>query len=155
MLMRSRFWTLVLVAAMALVALPVRAESASPPPPEPWHWQNPLAHGNTMNAAACPAASTCYAVDSMTAMVSHTSGRWSVRFDPSFGTLFALSCPATTTCFALSSVNPTSDAVFGTHDGGATWTAAATPTFNSLYAVTCSGLQSCYAVGIFGIILAK
>ena len=35
-----------------------------------WRWQNPLPHGNTISAVACPDSRTCYAVGSVTIMVT-------------------------------------------------------------------------------------
>src|SRR5436305_490372 len=111
------------VAAVSLVAVPVRAQSVPPPPAAtPWYWQNPLPHGNPLSAASCPDAATCYAVGSATTEVSHARGQWSVNLDKSLGTLTALSCPDSATCFALSNVGPNVGAILGTTDGGQMWT---------------------------------
>lgn len=145
--MRVRTWSACLTAAVALMGVPARAQTPPPPPGTPWQWQNPLPHGNTMNAASCPSATTCYAVGSVTTAVSRAPGRWMVRFDKSLGTLTALSCPDSTTCYALSDRGATVGAVVGTTDGGQTWRQLRGPGSSALTSISCPSATVCYATG--------
>jgi photosystem II stability/assembly factor-like uncharacterized protein len=132
---------------VALVAVPARAQTPPPPPSTPWHWQNPLPHGNSLNAVSCPDASTCYAVGSGTAAVSPAPGRWTARLDKSLGTLIALSCPGSKTCYAISNQGAKAGAVLGTIDGGQSWTTLRPAGSSSLTFISCPGTTVCYATG--------
>lgn len=144
--MPLRFWVACLVAAVTLVSVPVRAQ-IPPPPSTGWHWQNPLPHGNTMSASDCPTVTTCYAVGSMTAMVSHGPGQWTARLNKGFGALIAISCPSATTCYALSRAGATIGAVIGTVNGGAAWTQLRPAASKSLTYISCPSTTVCYATG--------
>lgn len=139
-----------LVVATSMLAVSAGAQTVPPPPSATsWHWQNLLPHGNSLNAVTCPTESVCYAVGSMTAMVSHAPGQWSTRLDRAFGTLTAISCPGGDTCYALSNSSASVGAVLGTADGGATWTRLRPAGSSSLTYISCPTRLVCYVTGTY------
>jgi len=114
----------------------------------PWRWQNPLPHGNTISALACPDSRTCYAVGSVTIMVSHDGGQtWRTTYDKQNGLLQSLSCPNSVTCYAIGYLGGAGNTIIGTVDGGQTWRRLRTGQEPPLNDITCPTRTVCYASG--------
>jgi hypothetical protein len=114
----------------------------------PWRWQNPLPHGNTISAVACPDSRTCYAVGSVTIMVSHDGGQtWRTTYDKQNGLLQSLSCPNSVTCYAIGYLGGAGNTIIGTVDGGQTWRRLRTGQEPPLNDITCPSRTVCYASG--------
>jgi len=120
----------------------------SVPRAKPWRWQNPLPHGNTMSAVDCPDSTTCYAVGSVTIMVSHDGGRtWRTTYDKQDGVLQALSCPDSSTCYAIGYDGGAGNTIIGTRDGGQTWRRLRTGQEPPPYNISCPSHSVCYVSG--------
>ncbi len=120
----------------------------SVPSGTPWHWQNPLPHGNAISAMACPDSTTCYAVGSVTIMLSHDGGQtWRTTYDTQDGFLQALSCPNSLTCYAIGYYGGAGNTIIGTVDGGQTWQRLRTGREPPPYNITCSTSRVCYVSG--------
>lgn len=114
----------------------------------PWRWQNPLPHGNTIAAVACPDSKTCYAIGSVTIMLSHDGGQtWRTTYDKRDGFLQALSCPNSVTCYVIGYDGGAGNTIIGTMDGGQTWQRLRTGREPPPYNMTCPTSRVCYVSG--------
>ena len=146
--------TVSMVAFLLAGATPASAASSS------WNvsvvpWSTPGPSAQQLNAVACPAPGTCFAVGDETGvsgqeapLVESTSGHgWKYAVLPLFpGDLLGIACTSKTACLAVGSAKK--GAIVERYNG-AHWTASTLPdsTKATLRAIACASRSRCIAVG--------
>ncbi len=145
---------LVLAGCALLVEDAAPASAASPSP----SWSVAASYPapvSSVNGAACPSASTCFAVGVLgtsTGSIDVTANggtTWSRQTVPtSTGPLAGIACPTTSMCEAVGQSSSSRGTVLGTTNGGATWTGQSVPGASvALGGVACPSTSVCIAVG--------
>ena len=134
------------VSALLAVAAPASAAGL-------WSLQNPTS--SNLDAVACPAPGTCWAVgDKGTIVVTHDGGaEWTTQSSGTATNLNSVSCVSATTCVAVGDKSGTG-VIVATTNGGMSWSAQSSGTANNLDRVSCADAGRCWAVGQNGAIVA-
>jgi photosystem II stability/assembly factor-like uncharacterized protein len=137
-------------ALLACLVLPASASATGT-----WSIQNPTTV--TLAGAACPEATTCWAVGATgTIVVTDDSGAtWTTQSSGTRNNLNGVACATTTQCLVVGNKAGagTNGVVLATTDGGSSWATHNSGTANNLTAVACADESTCWAVGQNGTIL--